>query len=179
MSSSSFAVEISKVRDGVPEALADSVAVEEPLEIRLGYTTPDGRATRSISITMRTPGNDSGTGSGVSVHRSHYPTQRRHRINRNLRSAGAGFRQSQRDSRRPRSRCRGRSRPATTALLHNLKLRRLRQDFARRAARRRRQRTRQQPWPLQPSDADRSPGRAASSATYLRKDRRLARSRRV
>ncbi|MGI9219990.1 MAG: formate dehydrogenase accessory sulfurtransferase FdhD, partial [Woeseiaceae bacterium] len=33
-------------------------AVEEPLEIRLGYATPDGRATRSISITMRTPGND-------------------------------------------------------------------------------------------------------------------------
>lgn len=58
MSSSSLAVEISKVRSGVPEALADSVAVEEPLEIRLGYTTPDGRATRSISITMRTPGND-------------------------------------------------------------------------------------------------------------------------
>jgi len=58
MSVSSFAVEISKVRDGVPESLEDSVAVEEPLEIRLGYTTPDGRATRSISITMRTPGND-------------------------------------------------------------------------------------------------------------------------
>jgi FdhD protein len=58
MSSSSFAVEISKVRDGVPEALPDRVAVEEPLEIRLGYTTPDGRATRSVSITMRTPGND-------------------------------------------------------------------------------------------------------------------------
>ena len=58
MYSSSLAVEISKVRAGVPEALTDSVAVEEPLEIRLGYTTPDGRATRSISITMRTPGND-------------------------------------------------------------------------------------------------------------------------
>jgi len=58
MSSSSLAVEISKVRAGVPEALTDNVAVEEPLEIRLGYTTPDGRATRSISITMRTPGND-------------------------------------------------------------------------------------------------------------------------
>ena len=58
MATSSYSVDISKVRDGVPEALADSVAVEEPLEIRLGYTTPDGRATRSISITMRTPGND-------------------------------------------------------------------------------------------------------------------------
>ena len=32
--------------------------MEEPLEIRLAFSTPDGRATRSISITMRTPGND-------------------------------------------------------------------------------------------------------------------------
>lgn len=58
MSVSSFAVDISKVSGGAPEALADSVAVEEPLEIRLGYSTSDGRATRSISITMRTPGHD-------------------------------------------------------------------------------------------------------------------------
>ena len=58
MAASSFSVDISKVRDGVPEALADYVAVEEPLEIRLGYSTPDGPAVRSISITMRTPGND-------------------------------------------------------------------------------------------------------------------------
>ena len=58
MSASSNAVEITKMRAGVAESLADSVAVEEPLEIRLGYATPDGRATRSISITMRTPGND-------------------------------------------------------------------------------------------------------------------------
>ncbi len=58
MSSSSLAIEINKVRAGVTEALGDRVAVEEPLEIRLGYTTPEGRATRSISITMRTPGND-------------------------------------------------------------------------------------------------------------------------
>jgi len=36
----------------------DQVAVEEPLEIRLGYTTPQGRTASSISITMRTPGFD-------------------------------------------------------------------------------------------------------------------------
>jgi len=58
MSPSNFAVTISKVRDGVATTLADDVAVEEPLEIRLGYSTADGRATRSISITMRTPGHD-------------------------------------------------------------------------------------------------------------------------
>jgi len=58
MAASSFSVDISKIRDGVPEARADFVAVEEPLEIRLGYSTPAGPTTRSISITMRTPGND-------------------------------------------------------------------------------------------------------------------------
>lgn len=37
----------------------DVVATEEPLEIRLGYADgTGGRAERSISITMRTPGND-------------------------------------------------------------------------------------------------------------------------
>ena len=40
------------------ETVDDRVAVEEPLEIRLGYTTPEGRTARSISITMRTPGHD-------------------------------------------------------------------------------------------------------------------------
>lgn len=64
MAGSSFAVDISKVRDGVANAQADSVAVEEPLEIRLGFSTPDGRATRSISITMRTPGNDAELAAG-------------------------------------------------------------------------------------------------------------------
>jgi FdhD protein len=38
---------------------SDVVATEEPLEIRLGYSRPDGsRAEETISITMRTPGND-------------------------------------------------------------------------------------------------------------------------
>ena len=37
----------------------DIVATEEPLEIRLAYSKPDGeRAEQSVSITMRTPGND-------------------------------------------------------------------------------------------------------------------------
>lgn len=36
----------------------DWVAIEEPLEIRLGIDTKNGRTANSISITMRTPGND-------------------------------------------------------------------------------------------------------------------------
>lgn len=58
MNAASNAIEISKHRDGRRSATSDRVAVEEPLEIRLGYSTPEGRAMRSISITMRTPGND-------------------------------------------------------------------------------------------------------------------------
>ena len=37
---------------------SDRVAIEEPLEIRLGYVVDGKRTARSISITMRTPGDD-------------------------------------------------------------------------------------------------------------------------
>ena len=44
---------------GDTAAECDEVATEEPLEIRLGYSREDGSRTESsISITMRTPGND-------------------------------------------------------------------------------------------------------------------------
>jgi FdhD protein len=36
----------------------DLLAIEEPLEIRLGFQSPERWTTRSISITMRTPGHD-------------------------------------------------------------------------------------------------------------------------
>jgi len=42
----------------------DQVAVEEPLEIRLGYSTPQGRTSSSVSITMRTPGFDAELAAG-------------------------------------------------------------------------------------------------------------------
>lgn len=58
MRNSSLAVDISRFAGSRREQLADDIAIEEPLEIRLGYATGDGRALRSISITMRTPGDD-------------------------------------------------------------------------------------------------------------------------
>lgn len=58
MAGSSHAVDISRFTGNSHTRHSDRVAVEEPLEIRLGYSTSDGRATRSVSITMRTPGND-------------------------------------------------------------------------------------------------------------------------
>ena len=58
MTSSSRSFSINKI-DGISaKSVDDQVALEEPLEIRLGYTTPEGRTASSISITMRTPGND-------------------------------------------------------------------------------------------------------------------------
>jgi len=36
----------------------ETLAVEEPLEIQLGYGTAESRAVKSISVTMRTPGHD-------------------------------------------------------------------------------------------------------------------------
>jgi FdhD protein len=58
MAANSHAVDISRVSNSLQQSLTDHVAVEEPLEIRLGFSTPEGRATRSVSITMRTPGHD-------------------------------------------------------------------------------------------------------------------------
>jgi hypothetical protein len=44
--------------------LQDAVAVGEPLEIQLVYGVHDDRRVKSISITMRTPGNDNELAAG-------------------------------------------------------------------------------------------------------------------
>jgi FdhD protein len=58
MSGRSLAVDVHRFTEGAESARPDRVAIEEPLEIRIAFSTPDGRATRSVSITMRTPDND-------------------------------------------------------------------------------------------------------------------------
>lgn len=58
MPGSSLAVQISKVSASQVTSLQDSVAVEEPLEIQLASSTATNSAAKSISITMRTPGDD-------------------------------------------------------------------------------------------------------------------------
>jgi FdhD protein len=50
--------EIFRVTRGEVAMVQDAVAVEEPLEIQLVYGAVDDRKIKSISITMRTPGND-------------------------------------------------------------------------------------------------------------------------
>jgi len=58
MTTSSRSFTITKIVGDSANSVDDEVAVEEPLEIRLGYKTPDGRTSSSVSITMRTPGCD-------------------------------------------------------------------------------------------------------------------------
>jgi FdhD protein len=55
---SSKAVDISRVNGNQCQTESDHVAVEEPLEIQLSSQTAAGSAAKSISITMRTPGED-------------------------------------------------------------------------------------------------------------------------
>jgi FdhD protein len=64
MTASSREINIHKISADSAKSVADQVAVEEPLEIRLGYRAPEGRTAHSISITMRTPGNDAELAAG-------------------------------------------------------------------------------------------------------------------
>jgi formate dehydrogenase assembly factor FdhD len=72
MTGSSKAVDISKVSGDQSRSENDEVAVEEPLEIQLSSPTAEGSAAKSISITMRTPGEDAelATSSGWSFART-------------------------------------------------------------------------------------------------------------
>jgi FdhD protein len=47
-----------KISGRTSHQVQDSLAIEEPLEIQLGYGPAASRRTKSISVTMRTPGND-------------------------------------------------------------------------------------------------------------------------
>lgn len=55
---------IQKIQDASIQATIDELAIEEPLEIRLQYGPAADRQERSISITMRTPGNDTELAAG-------------------------------------------------------------------------------------------------------------------
>ena len=56
--SSVDSIQIIKVTAAGINKTADKVAIEEPLEIQLEYSTNTGLMVRKVSITMRTPGHD-------------------------------------------------------------------------------------------------------------------------
>jgi FdhD protein len=58
MSQSVFKTSIVKAHGFESHRTTDTLAVEEPLEIQLGYGPREDRAVKSIAVTMRTPGYD-------------------------------------------------------------------------------------------------------------------------
>ncbi|MGK7390660.1 MAG: formate dehydrogenase accessory sulfurtransferase FdhD [Candidatus Cyclobacteriaceae bacterium M2_1C_046] len=52
------AIELLRIKQGKSVIESDLLAVEEPLEIRIGYGEQHAREQKSLSVTMRTPGND-------------------------------------------------------------------------------------------------------------------------
>jgi FdhD protein len=55
---------IKKVIDGEGFDRKDSIAMEEPLEIRLEFGADGDRRVQNISVTMRTPGSDAALATG-------------------------------------------------------------------------------------------------------------------
>jgi FdhD protein len=51
-------IQIHKINSGEINETADKVAVEEPLQIQIEYSTATGQMLKDIAVTMRTPGND-------------------------------------------------------------------------------------------------------------------------
>lgn len=51
-------IPVIKVAGQITETYLDTLAIEEPLEIRIAFGTKPNRIRRNISVTMRTPGDD-------------------------------------------------------------------------------------------------------------------------
>jgi FdhD protein len=56
---------VKRLNQGQSERIVDTVAVEEPLEIRVSYWFKDQHLTRSLTVTMRTPGHDRELAAGL------------------------------------------------------------------------------------------------------------------
>ena len=57
-------VKVKRISDSGSTIQSDSLAIEEPLEIRLGYMRDSNQLHRNLSITMRTPGQDTELATG-------------------------------------------------------------------------------------------------------------------
>jgi FdhD protein len=58
MEKSCVQLPIIKITGETAESVPDFLAIEEPLEIRIGYGSAPDRSTQNLAVTMRTPGDD-------------------------------------------------------------------------------------------------------------------------
>jgi FdhD protein len=58
---------VKRIANGEQERIVDTVAAEEPLEIRASYWFKDARISESLALTMRTPGHDAELAAGFLV----------------------------------------------------------------------------------------------------------------
>jgi FdhD protein len=58
---------IRRFAGGEVQAVVDHLALEEPLEIQVAHGQPDNRQTKTVAITMRTPGHDTELAAGFLV----------------------------------------------------------------------------------------------------------------
>lgn len=82
-------IRVSKVNASGMQEATDKVAVEEPLQIQLQYSTATGQMLKDIAVTMRTPGNDAELAAGFLftegiISRATDIAQIRHTENENL-----------------------------------------------------------------------------------------------
>lgn len=59
-----YTTRVTEISSGQQQIREDQLAIEEPLEIQLQYGAEDNRQKQSISITMRTPGDDADLAAG-------------------------------------------------------------------------------------------------------------------
>ena len=119
----SLIVRVEDLRAGDPRE--DLLAVEEPLEIQLGYERRGWRVHKSVSITMRTPGADAELAAGFLFTEGIVTDAAQIEA---IHAASGQRRPRRTASRRPR-----RSAAAGAAFLHHVELRRVRQGVHRRA----------------------------------------------
>jgi FdhD protein len=58
MNNSVEKINVKKISNGILKDQTDHLAVEEPLQINVAWSTASGRIEKAIVVTMRTPGND-------------------------------------------------------------------------------------------------------------------------
>lgn len=95
MQKASKEIPIRRWKNGAVEEVADSVSVEEPLEIRLAFYGKENKERHQVSVTMRTPGDDEDLAIGFLFTENLIPS---FFLIESVQRLDPGFKKSQRDN---------------------------------------------------------------------------------